>query len=123
MAGYIIAVTHCKRGTAQKKHTNQPIVAADLCKRIGAGDTKVTGVMLESFLLCGNQKIGPNMMYGMSVTDACMDWSMTEEVLKEFAKAVKARREVSSDPAVDCATMPMSSTAVCESICCACSCR
>ena len=54
--------------------------------------------MLESFLLCGNQKIGPNMMYGMSVTDACMDWSMTEEVLKEFAKAVKARREVSSDP-------------------------
>ena len=91
-------IVDCSHGNSRKLHTNQPIVAADIAKRIAAGDHKVAGVMLESFLLCGNQKIGPNMQYGMSVTDACMDWSMTVDVVQELAKAVRDRRQAGLAP-------------------------
>lgn len=87
-------IVDCSHGNSRKLHTNQPLVAADLAKRIAAGDQQVAGVMLESFLLCGNQKIGPpeSMVYGKSVTDACMDWEMTVDVLNGLAAAVRARR-------------------------------
>jgi 3-deoxy-7-phosphoheptulonate synthase len=59
-------IVDCSHGNSRKLHTNQPLVAADLAKRIAAGDQQVAGVMLESFLLCGNQKIAPpeSMAYG-----------------------------------------------------------
>eukprot|EP01052_Picozoa_sp_SAG31_P045770 SAG31_NODE_8495_length_1441_cov_1.401639_1_plen_345_part_00 len=87
-------IVDCSHGNSRKKHENQPIVAADLASRIAAGDTKVAGVMLESFLVCGNQKIVPGqaLQYGQSVTDACMDWSTTVTVVENLAKAVQARR-------------------------------
>lgn len=47
----------CSHGNSQKIHTNQPIVAAELARRISAGDKQVAGVMLESFLLSGRQDI------------------------------------------------------------------
>jgi 3-deoxy-7-phosphoheptulonate synthase len=48
--------------------------------------------MIESNIVEGNQKISDDMVYGQSVTDACINWQTTEEVLKAFAKAVQARR-------------------------------
>ena len=92
-------IVDCSHGNSKKIHTNQPIVAAELARRIAEGDTQVAGVMLESFLKAGNQKIAPEglckMEYGMSVTDACMDWTMTAAVLEELAGAVRKRRSVS----------------------------
>ena len=117
-------IVDCSHGNSKKIHTNQPIVAADLAKRIAAGDKKVAGVMLESFLKPGNQKIPTvaapaetggakrakrsadacaapalkEMEYGMSVTDACMDWEMTVDVVQELAKAVRDRRQAGLAP-------------------------
>ena len=48
--------------------------------------------MIESNLVEGNQKISDDMVYGQSVTDACINWQTTEEVLAAFAEAVRARR-------------------------------
>jgi 3-deoxy-7-phosphoheptulonate synthase len=49
--------------------------------------------MIESNLIEGNQKISDNMTYGQSVTDACINWQNTEEVLEAFAQAVQKRRQ------------------------------
>ena len=99
-------IVDCSHANSQKKHTNQPIVAADIAGRLAAGDSKVAGVMLESFLLAGNQKIevGKPLAYGMSVTDACMDWTATEDVMNVFAKAVQDRRQArgASTPVTTC---------------------
>jgi len=48
--------------------------------------------MIESNIVEGNQKISNEMVYGQSVTDACINWQTTEEVLKAFAQAVRDRR-------------------------------
>ena len=50
-------IVDCSHGNSQKIHTNQPIVAADVGGRIANGDTKVSGLMIESFLGAGNQKV------------------------------------------------------------------
>ena len=54
---------------------------------------EIRGVMIESHLREGNQKIGEDLEYGQSVTDACVSWKDTEVMLKLLAKAVDARRE------------------------------
>jgi 3-deoxy-7-phosphoheptulonate synthase len=58
----------------------------------------VCSVMLESFLVEGNQSLGPSddMTYGQSITDACIDWDTTVEVLDGFAEAVRTRRSAGS---------------------------
>ena len=50
--------------------------------------------MLESFLVAGRQEIGTDgeLAYGQSITDACMDWDTTAEVLERLAESVRARR-------------------------------
>jgi 3-deoxy-7-phosphoheptulonate synthase len=59
---------------------------------MASGSQAIAAVMIESNLVEGNQKISDNMTYGQSVTDACIDWQTTEEVLESFSKAVQARR-------------------------------
>jgi 3-deoxy-7-phosphoheptulonate synthase len=49
-------------------------------------------VMMESFLVAGRQELGPNMTRGQSITDACLDWGTTANLLDELAEAVAARR-------------------------------
>jgi len=48
--------------------------------------------MLESFLVAGNQPIGDDLVYGQSITDKCMDWEMTVEVLRGLDEDARARR-------------------------------
>ena len=63
---------------------------------MAAGAQHITGVMVESNLREGNQKMvaGQPLEYGQSITDACISWETTEQVLENFAQAVRARRSV-----------------------------
>ncbi|MBK1828866.1 3-deoxy-7-phosphoheptulonate synthase [Haloferula rosea] len=85
----------CSHGNSRKDYRNQPLVAANLCNQIADGSEAITAVMVESNLVEGNQKLDPDLSkltYGQSVTDACIGWDDTVEVLGKFAKAVQDRR-------------------------------
>jgi 3-deoxy-7-phosphoheptulonate synthase len=84
----------CSHGNSGKDHTKQPAVASAVAKHVAAGSDTVMGVMLESFLVDGNQKLDPHgeLVYGQSVTDACMSWERSVPVLQELAEAVGRRR-------------------------------
>ena len=88
----VIDASHDNSG---KDHERQPAVVADLAAQIADGHRTLVGVMLESFLVAGSQPPGPasSLTYGQSITDACMDWDTTVEVLDQLAGAVRARRE------------------------------
>jgi len=83
----------CSHGNSNKDYRNQPAVAADLCEQMSGGAKDIASVMIESNLIEGNQKISDEMTYGQSVTDACINWQTTEEVLEAFAQAVQKRRQ------------------------------
>jgi 3-deoxy-7-phosphoheptulonate synthase len=72
----------------------QPAVAADLAAQIARGEAALVGVMLESFLVPGRQELDvpERLTYGQSITDGCIGWEATVEVLEELAEAVRARR-------------------------------
>ncbi|GMF19790.1 unnamed protein product [Phytophthora lilii] len=84
----------CSHGNSQKKHKNQVKVAANIADQLRAGDDRIVGVMLESNIEEGNQPLAPGkpLVYGKSVTDACMGWETTVEVLRDLAAAVRERR-------------------------------
>ena len=64
-------------------------------QQIAGGRRGIFGVMLESFLVAGRQnvKAGQRLVYGQSITDACLDWDTTAPLFEELAHAVHARRE------------------------------
>jgi 3-deoxy-7-phosphoheptulonate synthase len=78
---------------SRKDHERQPAVAAAIGEQVAAGEEGIVGVMLESFLLGGNQKLGGELVYGRSVTDKCMDWETTVEALRGLDEAARKRRE------------------------------
>lgn len=84
-------------GNSSKDYKNQPVVARDVATQIADGNKGIVGVLMESFLEDGKQNFGPidTLVYGKSITDACMGWEMTVPVVHELAKAVKARRSKS----------------------------
>ena len=83
-------------GNSSKNHRNQPIVAKDIADQIRNGETGIVGVMIESNINEGNQKVpaeGPSgLKKGVSITDACIDWETTATVLEDLAAAVAERR-------------------------------
>lgn len=87
-------------GNSQKNHNNQPKVAKVVAEQLREGETSIVGVMIESNINEGNQKVpaeGPSALKrGVSITDACIDWESTITVLEDLAAAVRARREVRS---------------------------
>jgi 3-deoxy-7-phosphoheptulonate synthase len=85
-------IVDASHGNSGKDHVRQAGVAHELADRIGAGERGIVGVMLESFLVAGRQDLGPSMTRGQSVTDACMDWDTTADLLDELAAAVASRR-------------------------------
>ena len=84
----------CSHGNSRKDHNNQPLVAKSVCEQIAGGSKVITGVMIESHLVAGNQKHDGHspLIYGQSITDACISWETTVPVLEDFAAAVRARR-------------------------------
>ncbi len=85
----------CSHGNSSKDYKRQPIVAANLGEQIAGGQKNIMGVMLESNLVEGNQKLvaGKAPIYGRSITDACVSWEMTGPILEGLAQAVRARRK------------------------------
>ncbi|HLS80016.1 MAG TPA: 3-deoxy-7-phosphoheptulonate synthase [Steroidobacter sp.] len=81
-------------GNSSKRPENQPIVAADIARRLEAGERRITGVMVESHLKAGRQDLvaGQPLTYGQSITDGCIDWESSVNLLEQLARAVQRRR-------------------------------
>ena len=81
-------------GNSERDHRRQPLVAHDIAAQVGQGESGIFGVMMESFLVDGRQDLRPGapLVYGQSITDACIGWEMTVPVLEELAESVRARR-------------------------------
>lgn len=81
---------------SHKDYRRQPEVAADVANQIAAGNSAICGVMIESHLVEGNQKLDgkrrEELVYGQSITDGCISFDTTELVLKQLADAVEKRR-------------------------------
>ncbi|KAF9040150.1 hypothetical protein BJ165DRAFT_1351597 [Panaeolus papilionaceus] len=88
----------CSHGNSSKDHNNQPKVVADICGQLEAGERNITGVMIESHINAGRQDVpaeGPSALkYGVSITDACVNWETTVGMLNALDASVKKRREV-----------------------------
>lgn len=84
----------CSHANSGKDYRNQGAVCRDVAKQIGAGDQRIVGVMLESNLVAGAQKLerGRELVYGQSITDGCMGWEQTRALLGELAQAVRSGR-------------------------------
>ena len=77
-------VIDCSHGNSNKDHERQPIVFEDVINQRASGDKSIVGVMIESNINPGSQSLGKNpasLEYGVSITDACVGWSKTEEML------------------------------------------
>lgn len=82
----------CSHANSDKRHELQPLVAENVSNQIIEGNRSIIGLMLESHLNAGNQKIPKNLQdlaYGVSVTDACIDWQTTESLLTSMATKLK----------------------------------
>ena len=79
-------------GNSQKKFKQQIPVIQSISEQIAEGNENIKGVMIESHLNEGNQKIGDSLNYGQSITDACMGWEDTISCLNMLNQAVLARR-------------------------------
>jgi len=87
-------VIDCSHANSYKKPELQPLVMTDVVNQIVHGNESVVGVMIESNIVAGNQKIPSNLSelkYGCSVTDACIDWDTTVHMLKEADRELRAR--------------------------------
>lgn len=86
----------CSHGNSKKDYRNQPLVVENLCGQISSGNKAIAAVMIESNLIEGAQKLGDDptsLVYGQSITDQCISWQSTEDVLAELSKAVQIRRQ------------------------------
>lgn len=90
-------VIDASHGNSGKDHVRQAIVAAELAEQIATAGGAIAGVMLESNLIAGAQKLDvsaprTHLVYGQSVTDACMGWDATDDALTALADGVRRRR-------------------------------
>jgi 3-deoxy-7-phosphoheptulonate synthase len=85
-------VVDCSHANSNKDYNLQPLVVRDCIDQIVNGNQSIIGLMLESNLHAGNQAIGADLSklkYGVSVTDACIDWETTDEVLTQAAAMLR----------------------------------
>lgn len=83
-------------GNSEKLPDNQRLVVSDIAEQLAEGDTRIFGVMIESHLVGGRQELvsGEALAYGQSITDGCIGWDQTIDLLDTLAKGVEARRAV-----------------------------
>lgn len=86
-------VVDFSHGNCQKQHRRQLDVCDEVCQQIRNGSSAIAGVMAESFLREGTQKVvvGQPVTYGQSITDPCLSWEDTEVLLDKLAAAVDSR--------------------------------
>jgi len=91
-------VVDCSHGNSNKDYRNQPKVAASIAEQVAEGNTDLVGVMIESHIKEGKQKLdlcNPGALeYGKSITDSCVNLETTYEMLKSLAEAVQKRRQI-----------------------------
>jgi 3-deoxy-7-phosphoheptulonate synthase len=85
-------------GNSNKRPQNQVPVVESIARQIEAGDRRIGGVMLESHLLGGRQDLVPGkpLVYGQSITDGCVDWQTSVELLERLAAAVERGRRTAA---------------------------
>jgi 3-deoxy-7-phosphoheptulonate synthase len=85
----------CSHANSEKDHTKQIAVCRDVAGQVAAGEKRIIGLMIESSLVAGAQKLaqGKPLIYGQSITDACIGWDETEVLLRELAAAARKRRQ------------------------------
>jgi 3-deoxy-7-phosphoheptulonate synthase len=82
----------CSHGNSEKDHEKQPLVLDAVVDQIEAGNRSISGVMIESYLEAGNQpmpKEPGQMKYGISITDKCIGWNTTEQILRKAHARLK----------------------------------
>jgi len=85
-------VVDCSHANSNKDHNLQPLVASDCAHQIMEGNRSIVGLMLESNINAGNQSIPADLTqlkYGLSVTDACIDWPTTDKLLRDLRHKLK----------------------------------
>jgi 3-deoxy-7-phosphoheptulonate synthase len=88
----------CSHANSSKQHQKQVDVARDIAGQLATGSHSVFGVMVESHLQAGAQKFTPGqddaaaLAYGQSITDACLGWDDSLQVLSILSEAIKTRR-------------------------------
>jgi 3-deoxy-7-phosphoheptulonate synthase len=83
----------CSHGNSNKDHERQPLVLQEIMNHITAGNRSISGVMIESNLESGSQSIPGDLSqlkYGVSITDKCIDWKTTEQMLRNTHKQMKS---------------------------------
>jgi 3-deoxy-7-phosphoheptulonate synthase len=88
----------CSHSNSQKMYQRQIDVAREIARQVATGDDRIFGVMIESHLKAGRQDLVPGkpLVYGQSITDACIGWEESVPVLRNLAEAVRQRRLVKS---------------------------
>jgi 3-deoxy-7-phosphoheptulonate synthase len=85
-------IVDCSHANSHKNHELQPLVADKIANQILEGNRSIVGLMLESHLNAGNQKMAAtpaDLAYGVSITDACIDWETTEQLLRGMADKLR----------------------------------
>jgi 3-deoxy-7-phosphoheptulonate synthase len=90
-----VVMVDCSHANSRKDPARQAEVVRSVAEQVAGGDRRIIGLMLESHLRGGRQDIvaGKPLVYGQSITDACMGWDDSEAALRVLAEAVRRRRE------------------------------
>jgi 3-deoxy-7-phosphoheptulonate synthase len=97
-------VVDCSHANSWKKHENQPIVWQDVINQKMDGNDAVVGLMLESNICEGNQKIAEDLKdlaYGVSITDACISWETTENLIRTAHEQLMRNRLSKTDATLE----------------------
>ncbi|RII30548.1 MAG: 3-deoxy-7-phosphoheptulonate synthase [Geobacter sp.] len=85
----------CSHGNSSKDYQKQPMVLENVVQQVVDGNNSISGVMIESYLSAGNQKVSADLSqlkYGVSITDGCIDWETTERILLDAHKRLQNRK-------------------------------
>src|SRR6266480_3034442 len=88
-----------RHSNSQKMYQRQIDVAREVARQVAAGEDRIIGLMVESHLKAGRQDLVPGkpLVYGQSITDACIGWEDSVPLLKNLAEAVRKRRLVKAE--------------------------
>ena len=83
----------CSHANANKDHERQALVALNVAEQLASGNESIIGIMLESHINAGNQSLKDpkDLAYGVSITDACIDWQTTEELMMKLYDTLESR--------------------------------
>jgi 3-deoxy-7-phosphoheptulonate synthase len=95
-------IIDCSHDNSDKNYNLQPAVLEDIARQVQAGASSIMGVMIESHLVAGNQSLTgdrSSLIYGQSITDACVNWEVTQTMLRSLAQAVdRGRARIKQKP-------------------------